>query len=179
MHPQLRTPSILFALVLAAPAAAFAQDVPEECGQLAHADLVLERKLDLFVSDELAGFRQRSGIQQLSPDVERARVTDDEVCEQVLAEALKVLDEIFGPTPADESDDEDEEDEEVEEEEDEGDEDDAESRLEHIDFAIFRYGAYYVVPIQFKVTEDVIVGGYNPVLVFRADPLEFLNWILG
>lgn len=174
MHPQLRTPSILFALVLAAPAAAFAQDVPEECGQLAHADLVLEQYLDLFVSDELAGFRQRSGIQQLSPDVERARVTDDEVCEQVLAEALKVLDEIFGSTPADESDDEDEED-----EEDEGDEDDAESRLEHIDFAIFRYGAYYVVPIQVKVTEDVMFSGYGQVLVFRADPLEFLNWILG
>ena len=169
MYPQpMRTLSILLALVPAAPVALFAQDVPEECGQLAHADRVLERKLQLFVSDEMAWFRDLSGIQQLSPDVERGRVTDEEVCEEVLDEALEVLDEILDSTPARGSDNEDE-----------GDEDDAESRLEQIDFAILRYGAYYVVPIYPKVTGDVTFAGYGQVLVFRADPLEFLDWILG
>lgn len=152
---SIRSLITLFPLSFFAPVFANAQDVPRQCGRLASADVLLDLNVNLFVDDELAGFRERHNIQQLTPDVERAVVTDRAACRAVMREALRVLNDRITPS--------------------------SHTNLNQIDFAIFQYGPYYLVVTETKVPSraDVAVQGYGVKLVFRADPLEFLGWILG
>ena len=145
----------LVALPFFAPVFANAQDVPRQCGRLAFADVLLDLNVNLFVDDELAFFREQSNIQQLTPDVERAVVTDRAVCRVVMREALRILNDRITPS--------------------------SHTNLNQIDFAIFQYGPYYLVVTATKVPSraDAAIQGYGIKLVFRADPLEFLGWILG
>ncbi len=190
----IKSSRVSISLLLLAPAVAYAQDVPKACGELAHAEIILERHLDLFVDDEFAGFRERSKIQQLNPGVERARVTDKTVCDRVMRVALKALNEIFeivdekdNQDNDDEDDDDDREDLDLrkghvdDDQDDDDDEEDLDLTEEHVDFAIFQYGPYFAVEIEFKAPEGY--GGYTPFLIFQdddedADDLEFLGWIM-
>ncbi len=195
MHPRhlIKSSPVSLSMLFFAPVFAHAQDVPKACGELAHAEIILERHVDLFVDDEFAWFREGSKIQQLNPGVERARVTDKKVCKRVMRAALKALNEIFEAVDEkanednddDKGDDDDGEDSDLRKkhDDDDDDEEDLDLTKEHVDFAIFQYGPYYAVEIEFKAPEGY--GGYTPFLIFQdddddddGDDLEFLGWIM-
>ena len=147
--------SVVVLTLLMLPVVASGQNVPKQCGDLPFTEAVLEMHADLFISDELAGFRERHNIQQLTSDTERAVVTDRAVCREVMKAALAVMNEQISPSTR--------------------------TNLNQIDFAVFRYGPYYLVVTATKVPRrvDIAVQGYGTNLVFLAATLEFLGWILG
>ena len=153
MHTVRQSVTVLSLLVL--PVVASGQNVPKQCGELPFTEAVLELHSDLFISDELAGFRERHNIQQLTPDTERAVVTDRAVCREVMKAAVAVINEQISPSTR--------------------------TNRNQIDFAVFQYGPYYLVVTATKVPRrvDVAVQGYGVNLVFLAATLEFLGWILG
>jgi len=46
-------------------------------------------------------------------------------------------------------------------------------------WAVLRYGPYYVIPIYSPSSERVAIQGYGQVLIFQVEGLLYLSWFLG
>ena len=125
------------------------------CGPLDDAGrlFLLNHYTPLFTSEDRAESRGRRGLEKLSSDEPIQVVEGPRDCAPVVVAAFRILnDEILSGRPVTRSSQ---------------------------NWAVLRFGPYYLVAIYARPSERITVQQYGQVLIFAVEDLRFLTWFLG